>query len=277
MSDSNEPKTRVGTRLQRSPDHLLQPTPDAQSRGPNPRQQVKTVSIPQGVVSRLAASASGVGALTESLRYFLGRYRLANGGRFPTPLAVTSALHGEGVSTISMALASVVVTDFDASVCWIDLSPVSSAADRRSSTDTTHRGVWEVINGGVRLQDVLEATEDPRFQVLRAGSATPDEWRALAQSTQLETLIAQVASEFDFVVLDVPPILGGSEVFGLIRHAAAYLLVVRHGVTSTQQLRAASDELGSMNGLGVVVNQFTTRIPRRLTRFFPMICPVERR
>jgi Mrp family chromosome partitioning ATPase len=52
----------------------------------------------------------------------------------------------------------------------------------------------------------------------------------------------------------------------LARLADATVLVVRHGVTTEAQVRAALDRLASVHVAGVVLNQATSKIPRPLRR-----------
>ena len=70
-------------------------------------------------------------ALGSPIRQVLNRFELTTGTELPKVIAVTAAVRGEGVTTISRALASVLARDFDARVCWIDLSFEATRSSRR--------------------------------------------------------------------------------------------------------------------------------------------------
>ena len=71
--------------------------------------------------------------LVESMRYLVGRFQLGEKVELPRRLGVISALHGEGVTTISRTLSAVIAHDLDVRVCWVDFSwpsPRSAAGTR---------------------------------------------------------------------------------------------------------------------------------------------------
>jgi len=207
-------------------------------------------------------------ALVESLRYLVGRFQLGENVELRSRIAVVSALHGEGVTTISRTLAAVIANDLDVRVCWVDLSWPADRSPNAAAEIQGYDGIYEILSGRVALEAALQHTDDPRLVILRAGRI-PDPQRAeLARSPLLAVLLDDLEKQFDCVVFDMPPILAGSAGLGLVRHTDAYLLVVRHGVTTTQQVRAAADELRAVPSIGVVLNRYRSRVPGWLSHFF---------
>ncbi len=200
-------------------------------------------------------------ALVDSLRYIIGRCELTDETALPPCIAVVSAMHGEGVTTVSRALAATLARDHDSPVCWVDLSWAASVA---TSHDDETPGLFEVLQQREELDDVLQATDDGRLMLLGPGALPREMRHVVARSAQLADLIAELSYSFTYVVLDVPPILASSEGLAMLRYAHAHLLVVRHGVTTIKQVRAATAELEVIPMVGVVLNQFKTRIPKRL-------------
>jgi Mrp family chromosome partitioning ATPase len=90
----------------------------------------------------------------------------------------------------------------------------------------------------------------------------------MLRSSMLETVFDDLSSKFDHVVVDVPPILAGSNSLALMRHVPAYILVVRHGTTKVDQVASAVAQLSTHESLGVVLNEFSTKVPKGLRRFF---------
>jgi Mrp family chromosome partitioning ATPase len=205
--------------------------------------------------------------LVESLRYLVSRFQLGQNIELPTRLGVVSAIHGEGVTTVSRTLAAVIANDLDVPVCWVDLSWPSARAPSVSLTNGTD-GIYEVLTGRMELAAALRKTDDPRLVILPAGRVPDTQREALARSPLLATLVDHLEKQFDCVVFDMPPILAGSAGLGLVRHTDSYLLVVRHGVTTSHQLRAVADELRSVRSIGVVLNRYKSRIPKWLAHSF---------
>jgi Mrp family chromosome partitioning ATPase len=199
--------------------------------------------------------------LAEPLHYLIARMQMADEAKgLPRRVGVTAAAHGDGVTTITRALAAIIASDLDARVCLIDLNP------QRSPDETT--GAAAAIRAGAPIERALTATADQRLFVLTSGTPDLREARAICRSSEFASALSRLEERFDYLVFDAPPVFAGSEALGVLRHTEGYLLVVRHASTTIEQVRAASEELGSLRSIGVIVNQFATRIPRRLRRFF---------
>ena len=230
---------------------------------------------PRGALQKMTTVDQLPPSLAESLHYLIARYQLGEEDSLPTPLGVVSALHQEGVTTISRALAAVVANDLDATVCWVGLSPTTALSRRRRGSRGTPStvggalpGIFDVLTGQATLNEVLENTDDDRLKLLHLGAIPETHRQTVARSSQLGALIDELARQFDYVILEVPPVLAGSEALAILRHAAAHLMVVRHGVTTVQQVQSAVNEIRDVPSLGVVINQFRSRIPKRVSRFF---------
>ncbi len=204
--------------------------------------------------------------IVETFHYLVARLQLSDDGVL-SPLAVVAANHGEGVTTVARALGVVLANDLDASVCIVDLSSPTppSRADSESPM-----GLFDVVDQTVPLSQALRTTGDDRLMVLGSGVGNSAQARQLIRSPAMTQVFEELGSMFDYVLLDVPPILASSAGVAMLRHAKSYLMVVRHGRTTNDQVRAVSEELRSLAPIGVVMNRVSTRIPKRLRRFFPV-------
>jgi Mrp family chromosome partitioning ATPase len=199
--------------------------------------------------------------LAEPLHYLIARMQMADEAKgLPRRVGVTAAAHGDGVTTITRALAAIIASDLDARVCLVDLNP------QRSPDEAT--GIAAAIRAGAPIERALTATADQRLFVLTSGTADVREARAICRSSEFDSALSRLEERFDYLIFDAPPVFAGSEALSVLRHTEGYLLVVRHASTTIEQVRAASVELRSLRSVGVIVNQFATRIPRRLRRFF---------
>lgn len=217
--------------------------------------------------SELLESASP--KVVEALRYLVAREQLGDQSSFPARLAVVSAMKGEGVTTVSQTLASMIAHDLEAKVCWVDLN---FSADESGTTalGERHPRLVDVLTQRCRLDAAFEATSNERLTFLRAGSAPRSRRPVLARSTMLDDVFEQLDHLFQYVVLDIPAVLTSSESLALLRHARAYLMVVKHASTTIPQVRATAEELRTIPSLGVVLNQFEPHMPKRLQRLFAL-------
>ena len=196
----------------------------------------------------------------DAIRLLLSRYEMVSDAGLPRVIAVTSAVRGEGVTTISRSLASILATDLDSAVCWVDLS--WSAPMPAPDAAKPPAGISEVLRGHRTIDEVAFADpEQPLVTLVPSGDFSPRDQSRLARSPRLEEAIDHLLLRHDHIVLDVGPVLNTSEALFTIRHADTHLLVVRHGATSAQQVRAVATELSTIPSLGVVLNRYRTRTP----------------
>jgi tyrosine-protein kinase Etk/Wzc len=113
---------------------------------------------------------------------------------------------------------------------------------------------------------LITETSDPRLSFVAAGRATAAEGQVYAQSEQLAQILAVLARQFDHVILDLPAVLGSKAAVPLARHADVVGLVVRHGVTSEGQARAALERLTHVTVAGVILNRASSSIPGPIRR-----------
>ena len=222
---------------------------------------------------RRSLAASLPAPLTSAVRYVIDSHELAGTGPVPRQIAVTSALHQEGVTTISQALTAVLAEDFEASVCLVDLSwtgtprrPASKSKQRREADKPQGPGLLQLLAGEVSRADAMTFTHDPRTDLLRAWAASVVGHSFAPRSEQLDRVMESLEADYDFVVIDLPPVLGSTAVLPLFRFAEAFLLVVRSGVTQTGQVRSATSLLDEIPQLGTILNHDSKKVPRILRR-----------
>ncbi len=237
--------------------------PVASPPAPLPRPAWQSVPLVEGNAHDLLLEGTAP-EVVEAVRRAIARWQLEGDEVVPSPIAVTSALHGEGTTTISSTLAAVLAHDTDAPVCWVDLSWAGSTGSAEEGPD----GLYQILTGAVSLDDVLPA-RGARLVRIHGGGVPPAHRHLVARSEALEALLEEVTRRVSHVVLDLPPVLASSGTLALARHAAGVLLVVRHGATTRQQINEAARELRALPSLGVVLNGASSPIPRAVARLLP--------
>jgi len=154
-------------------------------------------------------------------------------------LLVTSAVPDEGKSSIVTALARVLAAG-GRRVVVID-------ADLRSPT--VHRllpvqrcpGLAELAAGTAAMDEVIQLDASGAF-VIAAGQPVASPADTL-QSPAMASILLQLRTMFDGIIIDTPPVLAVPDAGILARHADFTALVVRWGVTKEASVCAALQRL----------------------------------
>jgi Mrp family chromosome partitioning ATPase len=201
-------------------------------------------------------------AVTESLRYMLARLRLDE-IEIPTRLGLTSAISGEGVTYVTRSLALVLTNDAARNVCIVDLNWADPAEWSRGVPEA---GLAEVIRDSLPLEQAFVPTGNLGLSFLPAGTAPIAERPVLANSPELRQVLAELSQNFHHVLLDLPAVHATSEALMLAEQSDALAFVVNQGVTPEAQIKAALDQLGGVETLGIILNRSVSKIPRFVRR-----------
>lgn len=190
----------------------------------------------------------------RSLRTNLQYVRVDNP---PRVVSVTSSVPEEGKSTVSIGLATV-LSEGGSSVCLVD-------ADMRLPSVAEYMGVSgdiglsSVLAGQLDWRDAIQDTQVQGVKVLASGPPPPDPSELLG-SARAEELFRSLASHFDYVVVDSPPLLAVTDPCLISLLADGVVMVARHGRVTEAQLKRSANELASVRSsvLGIVV----TMLPR---------------
>lgn len=169
-------------------------------------------------------------------------------------VAITSALMGEGKTSVATNVAAVFARAGHR-VALID-------ADMRRPRVAAFFGLQpavglsDVIAGTMALRDALRITQDGRLAVLPCGRIPADPSEAL-DSAAMTQVLAQLAADYEYVLVDTPPVLPVTDALVIAPKLDGAVLVVRIGRTRRQQLRHAIYALRRVNAdvIGLVANQ----------------------
>ena len=125
-----------------------------------------------------------------------------------------------------------------------------------------HEGLTDVLTGHGRLAECLQPTAIPRLYLLSRGASAPNP-AELLMSQKMRDVLNEVRSQFDFVVIDSPPIIAVSDAAVLSTVSDGVVLVFNGQKTTTPSARRAMERLERVGApmLGVVLNGIDIRHP----------------
>ena len=169
-------------------------------------------------------------------------------------LMVTSLLENEGKSTVAVNIA-LAMAQKKQRVLLIDCDLRKPACHALLEQNTPEHGLRDVLTGSADVtQAILQGKKNNLYMLLeKRGNQNSGD---LVASQEMEQLLEWARVNFDFVVLDLPPMAEVSDAESIMEYADASLLVVRQNVAATPALNKAIAALdgGKAKLLGCVLN-----------------------
>ena len=180
-----------------------------------------------------------LGALAEALRGLYTALLLADIDRPPRTILVTSALPGEGKTALACCLARVLARS-GSRVLLID-ADLRYPRVAHSLKLPVAPGLSDLLTRQCTLDAALQRDPAPeldrRLSVLPAGRAS-DPGRLL-DSERLGALVAELAADYDVVLIDAPPVLAVADPRTLSARVDSTLLAVRWARTPRPSVQRA--------------------------------------
>ncbi len=161
-------------------------------------------------------------------------------------LLVTSALPGEGKTTLLISLAAAIART-QARVLVIDLDLRRPAVDRRLIGRSSRVGLVDYLNGDLPREQLIHRQSRSGIDYIPAGTL-PDNPVQLLRSPELHQLIHSARSEYDHILLDCSPILAVTDAKVATRLADRVVLAARWNETDVAAVGYAIrllDEVGA--------------------------------
>jgi succinoglycan biosynthesis transport protein ExoP len=116
-------------------------------------------------------------------------------------------------------------------------------------------GLSRYLSSDVPFGDIIQPTDIPNLHLITSGAlpASPIE---LLTSEKMDSLVAHLRQDFDFVLFDTPPILAVSDALAMGPMADAIILIARGGQTPIPALKQAKLKLDThkLKCFGVILN-----------------------
>ena len=193
-------------------------------------------------------------AFVESFRALRSSiYYLPMEGTRPKVFLITSAVPGEGKSTVATNLA-ITLSFAGAKTLLVDADLRRGSLQDRFGVNGD-RGLSQVLRGECTLAEAICPTGYEHLQLLPRGDIIehPGE-RFLSKIT--DDLLKLIYDDYDFIIVDSAPVLVADDTTSLAPKVDAVIFVLRFSYSSAQNCHAALDSLAKRgaNIIGLVCN-----------------------
>jgi Mrp family chromosome partitioning ATPase len=154
------------------------------------------------------------------------------------------------------------------SVCQVDANLRLPSLHRFFGV-TNHHGLTDALHQEGTIRDFTQQLGPDNLWLLSCGSFATDS-RSLLSSDRFKTRLAEMRKEFDYVLINVPPVVLGGTATQLVPPVDGVILVVEADLTHREVARKAKESLGFANVrlFGAVLNNRTVVV---LTGRFPSL------
>lgn len=178
----------------------------------------------------------------------------------PRSFVVTSSGAAEGKSTTSANLA-IALSETQASVVLVD---GDLRKPRISELFGIEGGVGltDVIIGNLTVEQAIQTWGPHSLHLLPAGRRAPNPSELLG-SAEMEQLMNQLSAQYDYVIVDAPPVLLVTDAALITQSVGGSLVVAAAGKTTKPQLEAALEALGTIDArvLGIILTMVPEKGP----------------
>lgn len=167
-------------------------------------------------------------------------------------LLITSGLPGEGKTFVATNIALTLAGRDNSRVLLID-GDLRKPAAHAVLGAPPKPGFAEYLAGKAKIEEVLQSGPIPNFSFIPGGDGAGCEGE-LTANQKTEEIVARMAREFEWIIVDSSPVIPVSDPISLARACDAVLLVARAVSTPYPITQKAKQELSGSRILGIVLN-----------------------
>lgn len=171
-------------------------------------------------------------------------------------IMATSAYPEDGKTTVTANLA-LMFAQSNAKVILVDADIRKGRVARYFHRKSTP-GLSDYLSGQNTLDEVIHnARVNENLSYITCGTHSPKPYELL-ESDEMKNLLRVLRSQYDYVIIDTPPVLVLSDALAIAPETDGVVLVCRHQVSYVSDIERALGTLkfAKANVLGVVVNDY---------------------
>src|SRR5208337_4917882 len=208
---------------------------------------------------RIDGNGTQHSALSEAFRGLRTSVLLSAAGRPPRSLTFVSAEPGEGKTTVASNL-SISLAQLGKRVLLIDGDMRRPCVHKLFNIEENSGGLVTFLTGEEGWSHLVRPTGVVNLDCLICGPVPPNPSELLS-SDRMQQLILEAMAEYQFVLIDAPPLLNVTDGRILATMVDGALLVVRGGYTAQELVQRAQLHVRDVGAhlIGVVLNDVDVR------------------
>ena len=178
-------------------------------------------------------------------------------------LLITSTSPEAGKSFTSVNLAAVMAQS-GKRVVVVDADLRRGTVRKYFDAPRGSRGLSEVLSREAKLAEVVRSGPIDNLFYVSAGNYPPNPSELLMRA-EFEEMIKELSTDYDFVIVDAPPVLAVTDPVILSKYVGATMMVVMHKKTTAPELEAAKRvfENAGSKFTGVILNGYRAEASNR--------------
>ena len=190
----------------------------------------------------------------EAYRVIRTSVQFAQAGKELKTIAITSCTPNEGKS-MTIANLAIVLTQAGKSVLIMDCDMRNPTVHKNFNL-SNKVGLSSCISMGTAVADAVQATGIEGLDALTAGVIPPNPSELLG-SERMQNILQRAQEEYDYVLIDTPPVLPVTDSLVLGSMVDGLILVIDSGEIKVEMAREVKNQLvhAGANILGVVLNK----------------------
>ena len=193
--------------------------------------------------------------LTEGLNQL--KTNLAFCGKDIKVIIITSSVPNEGKSSVAFDLSKTMAEGGK----MVDADLRKSVLAAKYHIQGIDKGLSHYLTGQAEIEDIIYETETEGFYLSVAGPLSPDP-TSLLDSDQFQKFIDKVREDYDYVIIDAPPLGVVIDAVIIGKYCDGAVLVIEQGVIKRKVVQDVIKQLkrGDVRILGAVLNKVDERI-----------------
>jgi capsular exopolysaccharide synthesis family protein len=200
----------------------------------------------------------------EESQKLVQRVFLAQGGENPRVVVFAGVDHGNGCSQICAQTARILADNVQGTVCLLDANLRTPSLPDIFGV-TNHHGLTDALLQEDSVRNYAKPLTPGNLWLLSCGSI-PAGSSGMLTSARMKARVAELRNEFDYVLVDAPPLNEYSDAIALGQISDGLVLVLEANSTRRESALRIADTLRAtqIKVLGAVLNKRTFPIPEGL-------------
>lgn len=172
--------------------------------------------------------------------------------------------HGNGCSRMCIRVAETLASRIRGSICLVDANFRSPSLDKYFGI-SNHHGLADALIQEGPIRSFGKQLRPEKLWLLSCGALTAGS-STFMNSDRLKSRFAELRKEFDYILIDAPPLIRYADAVALGELTDGFVLILEANSTRRESVLKVTEHLRASNilVLGVVLNRRTFPIPASL-------------